>query len=237
MITYIASASNPADNGLTNTSPVAVVPPGGMQAGDLVLMYAENREITANITSILISNTGGQAWKTVGAYGGTASLPPRIVIFAALFNGTWTANPSVAFVTVTPVNSVVMHVFRPSPGNKFIIDIPLTDTTYNATSPPYTSTITGITTKSSAVAIAAWGTGADITFGTLAGTGWVVTGGAQYRNLAGSDQSMSFAHKIHTTGGATGNVSKNASGTGGGIHSILSFAEISSRSFKAKVIM
>jgi hypothetical protein len=44
----------------------------------------------------------------------------------------------------------------------------------------------------------------------LSGTGWVETGGNQYRNNGGNDGSCTFAHYISTSAStATGNVSKN----------------------------
>ncbi len=39
-ITYFGSASTPADGGTNTTNPTVVTPPGGMLAGDLVLMIA-----------------------------------------------------------------------------------------------------------------------------------------------------------------------------------------------------
>jgi hypothetical protein len=71
--------------------------------------------------------------------------------------------------------------------------------------------ITGQTTNGNnpTVTLAGWMAGDDNTWGTLTGTGWEVTGTAQYRNTSGSDQSASFAHKIQTAAGATGDVGKS----------------------------
>lgn len=49
----------------------------------------------------------------------------------------------------------------------------------------------------------------------MSGTGWAVTGLAQYRNIAGTDVSCTFAHNIKTAAGATGDVSKNQTANGG----------------------
>lgn len=59
------------------------------------------------------------------------------------------------------------------------------------------------------VTMAGWHSIDDNTWGTLTGTGWVVSGTPQYRNTSGSDQSASFANKIQTAAGATGNVGKS----------------------------
>jgi hypothetical protein len=227
-ITYFGSASNPADNGLTNTSPVAVTPPATMKVGDLVLMFAVNREIQANITSIAISADGGQVWSVLGTFGGTGFDPPTVKVFYAIFNGTWAANPSVAFVTATPVNSVVMHVLRPSNvSNTFYPGVALSSGFWNDVTPPYTSTITGITpVANSNVTIVGWFAGAAVIWSALSGSGWVVLGSAQYRNIAGSDQSATFAYKAQSSPTATGNVTKTLDTTGGGVTCIFSFYEL-----------
>jgi len=199
-----------------------------MKVGDLVFMFAVNREIQANITSILISNTGGQTWNVLGTFGGTGIDPPTVKIFYCVFNGTWSANPSVAFVTATPVNSVMMHVFRPSnPSNIWYPGVALTSGTWTDTSAPFVANITGITPVSNSnVSIAAWFAGAAVIWSALSGTGWNVLGSAQYRNLAGGDQSISFAYKVQYSPTATGDVSKNLDTSGNGITCIFSFYEL-----------
>jgi trimeric autotransporter adhesin len=105
-ITYIGSATNPADNAAPGTSPVAVTPPA-MVAGDLVVMISHSR-VTGNTHSLNV--TGGQTW-TTEASGSTTNSTSRI--FWCRFNGTWAADPSVSFTTATTAG-VVMHVFRPT---------------------------------------------------------------------------------------------------------------------------
>jgi hypothetical protein len=223
LITYVGSASNPADNGLTNTSPVAVTPPS-MKAGDLVYLMAQNREIQANITSIAMSQLGGQTWTEVMTFGGTGVDPPTMKLFTCRFNGTWSANPSVAFVTTTPVNSAVMHVFRPAnPAYNWRVD-GSTIGSWSDAVPPFQGLITGVTpTKNVNVTIASWHAGSAVTFTNLVGSGWTTLGANQYRNLAGSDQSMSFAYKIQNSATATGDVQKDVSAGGGGVTSIITF--------------
>lgn len=55
----------------------------------------------------------------------------------------------------------------------------------------------------------------DNTWGTLAGTDWAVTGGAQYRNTSGSDSSSTYAHNIQTAGGVVQSFTKNQATLGG----------------------
>lgn len=221
-ITYINSASNPADNGTLGVTPVAVTPPT-MQAGDLVLMFAYVRNTTATMT---ISVTGGQVWSEQTALSNT-NIGAKL--FWCRYNGTWVANPSVAFSNATST-TVVMHVFRPTkPSLRWAIEANQVETDFVAPANPFTVTITGRTTRiPSSVTIAAWFTADDNSWGTLAGTGWVVTGAAQYRNLNGTDVSGTFAHNIKTTAGATNNVSKNQTVNGGdlGTAMIITFFEM-----------
>lgn len=220
-ITYVNSASNPADNGTLGASPVAVTPPT-MQAGDLVLMFAYVRAAA----TMTISASGGQVWSEQAAMANT-NISAKL--FWCRFNGTWSANPSVAFTNTTST-TVVMHVFRPTkPSLRWAIEANQVETDFAAPANPFTVTITGRTTRvPSSVTIAAWFTADDNSWGTLAGTGWVVTGTAQYRNLNGTDVSGTFAHNIKTTAGATNNVSKNQTVNGGdlGTAMIITFFEM-----------
>jgi hypothetical protein len=103
-ITYVGSASNPTPDSATATlltTPVAVTPPT-MQKGDLVVMIAQVRDTT---TTMAISATGGQTWTSETQRNATAI---RMRIFWCTFNGTWSANPSVAMGATN--NTVVMHV-------------------------------------------------------------------------------------------------------------------------------
>jgi len=223
-ITYVASSTTPADGVTTNTSPVTVTPPGGLQAGDLVLVFAHNRNTTATYT---ISTTGGQVWNTEARIGATnlgASL------FWCRFNGTWTGgNPAIAY-SANAGNMVVMHVFRPTkPSLRWAIEAARTELDYATPASPFTVTITGRTTRvPSSVTIAAWFSIDNNSWGTLAGTGWTVLGGAQYRNGSGTGNSSTYAYNIKSVAGATNNVSKNQTALGGdaGTTMIITFFEM-----------
>jgi hypothetical protein len=228
-ITYFGSASNPADNGSNTADPTAVAPPAGMQAGDLVLMIAQQRGTGATLN---ISQAGGQSWTAEAAQSQTNC---TIRLFWCRFNGTWTANPSVDF-SGTLSNSVVMHVFRPSnTSSVWEVDVPQVSGNFNApAAAPYTVTIPGITTiTDGALVFATWATGDDNTWGSLT-AGWSTPGSAQYRNRGW----FGFFHasQTHAYGGiptaagmpiagATGNVSKNqtANGPDAGAYLIIAF--------------
>lgn len=209
-ITYFNSASTPADNGTNTANPTAVTPPGSMQAGDLVLMIAQAR---ANSGTLAISNAGGQIWTSETQQNQNFC---RIRLFWCRFNGAWTGgNPSVSMGS-TNSNTVVMHVFRPSnTSSVWQVDVAQVSANFSAPGSPYTVTIPGITTiTDGALIFATWASNDDNTWGSLTG-GWSTPGSAQYRNLAGSDQSQTHAYwGIPTAAGmpiagATGNVSKN----------------------------
>lgn len=206
-ITYFASSSNPADNGSLAAATVSVIPPANMLPGDLVLMIGQRR--ASNIT-LTVSETGGQVWNSLTALTGTTNVSPRI--FWCRFNGTWSADPSVA-MTAASTNSVVMHVFRP-PGRNYswAIDVNQETTAHAAAA---TITRTGVTTiRPNTVTIAAWFTADDNSWGNLTGTDWINLDLAQYRNLAGTDQSSTYAYQIRTTAGATGDVAKTQTANG-----------------------
>jgi len=211
-ITYFASASTPADTGYNTANPTAVTPPGSMQVGDLVLMMAVSR---ANSGTLAISNAGGQSWTPEPQQNQNNC---RIRLFWCRFNGTWTANPSVSFGNNNP-HIVVMHVFRPPyTSNLWAVDVAQVDGNFGAPSgPPYTVTISpGITTiTDGALVFAGWASRDNNTWGNLTAL-WTTPGGAQYRNSSGNDQSQTHAYRIMPTAGATGNVSKNETSSGGG---------------------
>jgi len=230
--TLFGSASNPADNGNTAGATVlAVTPPGSMITGDLVLMFAHNRDDAAATTSVTVSTTGGQTWSQIPQFGGSGAI--TVNVFYCKYNGTWAANPAVTFSTTSNVHSVVMHVFRVSdPKNQWAYGGVTTVTSYSvAGSTP--ATITGLTTSfKSSVVIGAWYSNNVRTWTNLAGSGWAVAGSAQYRNLAGSDQTSAYAYAVVNPAGASGDVSKDPNTTTNGTDAILYFYEFSSEPFK-----
>ena len=210
-IAYFGSASTPAtDNGNNNNDPTAVTPPGGMQAGDLVLMIAQQRGTGATLS---IFQAGGQSWTAEAAQSQTNC---TIRLFWCRFNGTWSANPSVNFSGST-CNTVVMQVFRPSnTSSVWQVDVAQVSGNFAAPPAPRTVTIPGITTiTDGALVLATWATPDNNTWGNLT-AGWSTPGLAQYRNRAGGDLSLTHAYRVMATAGATGNVSKDETASGGG---------------------
>jgi hypothetical protein len=232
LITYIASASTPADGFSNTTNPTVVTPPVGMLVGDLVLMIAQSRDSTATLA---ISNTGGQTWTSETQVNQTNC---RIRLFWCRFNGAWTPagnpNPSVSFGN-TNQHIVVMHVFRPSnTSSVWAVDVAQVSGIYAAPPAPRTVTIPGITTiTDGALVFAAWASSDDNTWGSLT-VGWTTPGSAQYRNNSNLSQTHAYRGIPTAAGmpiaGATGNVSKNQATLGGDAGAYLIIA------FRARVI-
>lgn len=206
-ITHFGSASNPTDNG-TGEEPgtLDVTPPGSMTNGQLVILVGQLR--SGSTPGITIGNTGGQTWNDISEVSTSGAQTTHT--WWCTYNGTWSANPSLTFPSVsgTAAATVIMHVFDQSTsGRVWGVNVAFTKTNFSAAT---TITVTGqTTTVDDTVTLAAWAVQDDISWDTLSGSGWATTGSAQYRNTSGNDQSITFAHKIQTAQGATGNVSKN----------------------------
>lgn len=221
-ITYVGSASNPADGNSLDSTTVAVAPPGSMQVGDLVILVSNTRE---SGMAMAISATGGQTWTAQTANTTTVSQ----AIFWARYNGTWSANPSVSFPSNANGTTVVMHVFRPtSSANTWALDVAQTNASFSSPSNPYNVQVNGITTQTNgALVFATWASSDNNVWG-LQTAGWTNAGGTQYRNRDGSDCSQSAAYMIMATAGGSGNVINRQTSRGGdaGNSSILAFKEV-----------
>jgi hypothetical protein len=217
-ITYFGSDSTPDDgNNTTNTAnPTVVTPPLNMQAGDLVLMIGLSRD---NNRTLNISNDGGQSWTSETQQDQNNCL---LRLFWCRFNRT---HPHI----------VVMHVFRPSNTNcVWQVDVAQVSNTFpSPPAPNHTVTIPGITTiTDGALVFATWATADNNTWGNLT-TGWTTPGSAQYRNSSGNDQSQTHAYRVMATAGATGDVSKNETGSGGGGYEAGAYLIIAFKAVKA----
>lgn len=202
MPSFFGVSAVPVDNGTNATSTITITPPANMVAGDLILVYAMQRaQSIADIT-----NSGGQTFILTPNGNGSGTANVAAALFYATFTGTWTANPIFNFSTAVNT-SAVMIVFRPTVffGGWEVIQEQVVNAAAAAT-----ITVTGVTPSNpNNVTIASWHTADDNTWGTLTGTGWVKTGlAAQYRNLAGTDFSSTYAYQLQTTAVPTNNVSQ-----------------------------
>jgi len=218
-IEIIASASTPADSGTRGGPTATITPPAGLQIGDVVILIVNYRSSSGNIS---VLNTGGQTWTALSQVGsGTTNI---LRIFYAVYNGAWSANPSVTVGSGSTALTVVMHVLRNvDPVN--ILDVPQTAGSFSAPSGLRDVTIPGINTiTDNALVLAVWATGDDNTWG-IRTSGWANLGLAQYRNLSGSDSSISSAYKLIPLAGPTGDVVNRQLTLGGdaGRRAILAF--------------
>lgn len=220
-ITFFGESANPADNGTSAATQITLTPPSLMQAGDLVYVHLVQR---GNAT-MSVGVSGGQRWfDGVRQINGAALVSQT---FWCVFNGTWSSDPRFDFSTGTNTKANML-VFRPSAGKTMVLDVAEVTSTFTSGASPFTITITGVTRDAakSSVAIAAWASFDDNSWGNLTGSGWSKTGlSDQYRNTSGSDSSSTYAYSIGT--GATGNVSQNQTANGGdaGTRSIIAFRE------------
>jgi hypothetical protein len=200
MPTYFGSTSVPADNGTNATTTITLTPPASMVTGDLVVVTLTQR----GTATFSVGIDGGQSWNSIGRNVGTANV--ALETYWATYNGTWSANPRFDFSAGTNTTGV-MIVFRPDDNTKVWATEQIATTNAAAAA---TITVTGVTPANAPnVTLASWNSADDNTWGTLTGTNWVKTSlSAQYRNLAGSDASSTFAYQLQATAAATNNVSQ-----------------------------
>jgi len=198
-ITFHGVASVPVDNGSNATNQITITPPTSMLSGDLVLAYCRQRG--TGVWSVGV--TGGQTWTT---YDTPDSTNISVQTFYCVFNGTWSVNPRFDSSAATHT-SCQMLVFRPSTGYRFIVPLYLQTSNQSSSA---TVTVSALNhTQPSNLSIAGWHSADDNTWGNITGAGWIKTGlAAQYRNLAGSDGSCTYAYRIGTATGTTGTVAQ-----------------------------
>lgn len=198
-ITVVGSASNPADNGTLAGPTNTIAPPAGLAAGDLVVIVAAYR----GSATLSISATGGQTWTPLTQVANGTNNVSRI--FYAVYNGTWSASPSVTVTSGTLALTVVMHAFR-NVDPTSVVDVAQVTGTFTAPATPFNVTVPGVTTiNDGSLVFVVTATPDDNTW-ALQTAGWVNTGLAQYRNLSGNDMSISTAYRIISPAGASGNI-------------------------------
>jgi hypothetical protein len=202
MPTFFGAVSVPVDGATAAnaTTTITITPPASMLAGDLVVVYLQQR----GTATFSVGVNGGQSWNSIGRAAVTANI--ALETFWTKYNGTWDANPRFDFSAAT-CTSAIMLVFRPdNPSRHWLTEQVVT----TAAAAAATITVTGVTPiNGNNVTIASWMTADDNTWGTLTGTNWIKTGlSAQYRNTSGTDQSATFAYQIQATAAATNNVAQ-----------------------------
>jgi hypothetical protein len=214
-MTIVGTARTPATDGAVSTATSAsIIPPAGMEVGDMVLVFASARVATS--VAITVSQTGGQGWTSNAGTGGGAN--PKLASFRAIFNGTWSANPAWSWGTTAATYQIWMVVVRGADAStlQFSIDGNQGTTpedwksgTFVAPASPFDVTIpagTWSTSTDNAMVFAAW-TSADDNTWALQTPEWTNPAGqAQWRTMAaagsaGADSSLSVAYLTQATAG------------------------------------
>lgn len=228
-ITHFGTVTNPADNAaLSDSSTVSITPPGSMTAGQLVNVWVVDRDAGAG-QDISVSNAGGQTW-SAGTIIRQSSM--SVKRFCAIYNGTWSANPS--WVTAEQFGSAItihMSVYTPTSGYALSCtpDVAESLSSFSAAT---TVTITGQTPTASAsvVTLTYWAVGTGVNTWSSLDAGWTYRGGNQIRSTTGSGTSSSYSDKIQASASATGNVGNTQSASTAGSRGIVTYKETASAS-------
>jgi hypothetical protein len=228
-ITFFGISNCPADGSAHNSATgiaYSCTPPSSMVAGDMVIAVATQYEPSFALSN---STTGGQTWSVIGTADYSNGYSMLTEYYCAIFTGTWSGDPS--FVSSASYGgfamSVDLIVYRPGAGKQLSCtpDVALTYGQYNVTTS--TITITGQTPTASAsvVTLAAWRWADAETMSGLT-AGWTTRGvDDDILNSAGGTIGRSFADKIQSSAGATGNVTLTASAMPAAVTSIVTFKE------------
>lgn len=209
-LSYFGAASNPASSpGTGATSPVAVTPPASMAAGDLVILWG----FTKTITAWTVSQAGGQTWNTIDA-NQIASTNRGLGIFWCIFNGTWSADPSLD-TSVSQNITANMIVLRPSAGETVALSVDGGGQNGSAPTTPFDVTMTGITTLEADEAVLAIVASADDNIWAVQTGGW--TNRLAVQNTSGTDAGTDTATMFKATAGATGDVVFRQTTNGGDV--------------------
>lgn len=210
-ITFFGRTATPTDSGSNAGPTVTFTPPASMLADDFVLVFLQYKTTSTTLT---FSETAadGQTW-TSETKQATATIMSQW--FKCKFNGTWLLNPifTISSAGSSPMGGVML-VFR-GVDTTTQIDNADTNAAYAAPGTPFDVTLTGIDpTTDNAMVVAAWSSVDDNTWALQTG-GWTnPSGEAQWRNLQGTDMSISAAYMVVATG-SSGNVTNRQTALGG----------------------
>lgn len=211
-ITYFGQAQMPSTDGAdAATTSMTITPPGSMTSGQYVVLYVY---IKANETQS-ITTDGGQTWTSETAVTGSNR---SLRAYHCRYDGTWDANPVVSWTSSVPYAAwmTVWDGVDTSTGK----DAGTSGNGYGAPSSPFNvqipaSTITTVT--AAALVLGAWGSNDDNTW-TVQTSGWAHPGSQnQWRNVGGSDCSLSLAYKVQAAAGGNEAVDNQQTALGGDV--------------------
>lgn len=203
-ISFVTASCTPRDNGTLAGSVVsASAPLPVLNTGSLVVLVSGNRLAGTHT----INSTGGQTWTRIHDVSDTVNF------WWTRFNGMWSGSVSTS-CTATTCRSTMLLAFSSSglTYNWGVESSEISGSLSAAGAGPYN--IPGRTTSNaSSVTIALWSTADDNSWTagvTSSDGGWLgITDAPQYRNLASTDASYTFAYNIRTSAGIVGAVSRS----------------------------
>ncbi len=204
----VGTVANIADTGTANGPTQAVADPTSLGAvtGDLLVMVGDYR---GTGVTLAVSEAGGQTW-TPHAQETRANNTQRV--FTAIFNGTWSAAPS---VTVTAGGLLMITRLVVLRGNDTTSPVAAALVATNAATPgsPFDCSHPGIVTANvDDLVFVAWASEDNNTW-ALQTAGFANIGGTQIRNS--TTFSSSLGYKVFSAAGATGAIVNRQATLGG----------------------
>jgi len=213
-MTIVGESRMPAsDDAVAPATSASITPPSGMQANDVILVFASAMVPSTQFFSN--STAAGQACFNISEVGAN----PRQSVFKCIFTGTWSGNPAFSWGSTAAAYQLWMVVLRgadtSSIGN--VLDgnmagagaVDYITGSFAAPASPFDVTIPAgsvTTSTDNAVVFAEWHSADDNTW-ALQTPGWSQPGGQpQWRTMAaaggaGADSSSSIAYLAQPTAG------------------------------------
>jgi hypothetical protein len=235
-LTIVGESRVPAaDDSVATATSASITPPSGMQANDLVLVWVTANVSSATTLPLTPPATGGQTWSSFPQNGSS----PVTMVYRAVFNGTWSGNPSFSWGSTAAAYQIWMVVVRGTPtqiGGGSLSDqqdfnccpvvssVPTNGSgALAAPASPFDVTIpagTFNTNVDNALIFAHWASSDDNTW-ALQTPGWSNVGGlSQWRTMAaaggaGADISASLAYLSQASAGSVPAVTNRQMTLGG----------------------
>jgi hypothetical protein len=228
-MTIVGQSRAPAsDDAVTTATSASIVPPSGMQANDLVLVFISAMVPSTTPISYTSNPMAGQTWNLGTTVQNGSN--PSTKVYASVFNGTWSGNPSFTWGSTAVAYQMWMVVLRGQDllGTNYLDSnccnsATETKGTFAAPASPFDVTIPAAsftTITDNDMVFAVWSSADDNTWSLQTG-GWTQPGGQpQWRTMAaaggaGADSSSSIAYMSQATAGAIPAVTNRQASLGG----------------------
>ena len=208
----------------TDENPNVVAPPANMQNGDYVFIIALMAGSHGFTINLAMSETGGQSWTSedqVAKSHGVGSSEIHVRLFHTRFNGTWSADPSVACSSNSTDAMISEMIVSRGVDPTTAMDVSPVCAAFDGSGSNFDVTIPEITTTTNNAMVLAWWTNVSANASwTLQTPGWSQLQSG-WHNTTGNDVSVSHAYKIQGTAGGTGSVTNQEAAGRDGVTCIL----------------